>query len=374
MKKNLKYFSLLLFPIAIFINFLASKYPAFVESYYSQKINKFIIQILNSITGIIPFSLYEVSMYLIVISIIFFIVYLTYTVFNNRCNFKRFLFKSTLSLLSFLSIAYFLFIILWGINYNRLPLEDTLIAKYNSENSTNISKSPHTTDDLSNLYRYLINETNNIRRDVLENDKKIMVSNTDYKNIISRAQIGYDNISNIIPSISGNYSLPKYVRSSNLMSYTGITGIYFPWTGEANVNISIPDIYIPSTTTHEMAHQRGFASEDEANFLAYLSCIYHPDVDFKYSGLVLALNHTESALRKYDYDTYKELGKNISPDVLRDLENNRQYWSRYEGKVDTISNNFNSVYLKSNGIKEGTKNYSKMINLLITYYKLYSFD
>ncbi|MEF9992270.1 MAG: DUF3810 domain-containing protein [Peptostreptococcaceae bacterium] len=374
MKKNLKYFSLLLFPIAIFINFLASKYPAFVESYYSQKINKFIIQILNSITGIIPFSLYEVSMYLIVISIIFFIVYLTYTVFNNRCNFKRFLFKSTLSLLSFLSIAYFLFIILWGINYNRLPLEDTLIAKYNSENSTNISKSPHTTDDLSNLYRYLINETNNIRRDVLENDKKIMVSNTDYKNIISRAQIGYDNISNIIPSISGNYSLPKYVRSSNLMSYTGITGIYFPWTGEANVNISIPDIYIPSTTTHEMAHQRGFASEDEANFLAYLSCINHPDVDFKYSGLVLALNHTESALRKYDYDTYKELGKNISPDVLRDLENNRQYWSRYEGKVDTISNNFNSVYLKSNGIKEGTKNYSKMINLLITYYKLYSFD
>lgn len=198
-----------------------------------------------------------------------------------------------------------------------------------------------------------------------------MMANSNYKGIINRAQVGYDNIIDFLPQVSGNYAKPKYIISSEIMCYTGITGIYFPFTGEANVNIAIPCIYIPSTTLHEMAHQRGFASEDEANFIAYLSAINHPDVDFNYSGYILALNHTANALYKSDYDSYVSLSKNISKDVKTDLINNRKFWGKYEGKVDDISSKFNDSYLKANGVAEGSASYGKMIDLLLTYYKLY---
>jgi len=154
------------------------------------------------------------------------------------------------------------------------------------------------------------------------------------------------------------------------MCYTGITGIYFPFTGEANINIAIPDLYLPSTTLHEMAHQRGYANEDEANFIAYLASVYHPDVDFKYSGYILALNHTANELYSTDYDTYIKLSKNISNDVLADLQYNNEFWQKYSGKIDEISNKFNDSYLKANGVKDGTASYRKIVDLLLTHYKL----
>lgn len=370
---KLRALSILLFPIALIINFICSKFPYFVEKYYSTNINKAIVQVLSKITGIIPFSLYELTMYFLVISLVSILLYFIYISILHRDRLKLFCKNIILNLLCGFSIAYFLFVILWGINYNRMPLQATLVQNYNDINNENISIPNNTAKDLANLYEFLIDNTNKTRKLVSQDSNKIMKGNSDYKGIISRAQLGYDNILDIIPSVSGSYGNPKYVISSNLMCYTGITGIYFPWTGEANVNIKVPDLYIPSTVAHEMAHQRGFASEDEANFISYLASINHPDIDFNYSGYILALNHTASALRKVDYDTYKKLYENISDDVLRDLENNREFWQKYEGTIDQISNDFNNTYLKSNGIKEGTESYGKMVDLLLTYYKLHPF-
>ena len=373
MNKKVRLFTLLLFPVAILINFIGSKFPHIVENYYSLSFNKFTVQILSRITGIIPFSLYEFTMYLIVISIVLFLISIIFITIKDIKKLKTFLKNSILNILSFLSIAYFLFIILWGLNYNRLPLEYTILNKYNSDNNSSISTPTHTAEDLSNLYAYLIDKTNETRKLVSEDNNKVMKCNSNYKGVIDRAQLGYDSILNIIPSVSGTYSKPKFVISSNLMCYTGITGIYFPWTGEANVNIAVPDMYIPSTVLHEMAHQRGFASEDEANFLAYLSSINHPDIDFNYSGYILALSHTASALRKADPKSHEELTKKVSQDVFIDLKNNSEFWKKYEGDINKISNDFNNTYLKSNGIKDGTESYGKMVDLLLTYYSLYPF-
>ncbi|WP_042273683.1 DUF3810 domain-containing protein [[Clostridium] dakarense] len=371
MSKKYKLFSLLLLPLALLLNFIASKYPELVETYYSLSINKFTVQILSKISGIFPFSTYEVTVYLIFVIIIIFIVKLLTTLFKNTTKLKYFLINSILNLFSTLSIAYFLFIILWGLNYNRLPLSTTLINNYNLDKDKNISQVNYNNNDLIDLYKFLIKKTNETRKLVLEDNNGIMKNNSDYKSLMSRAQLGYVKVTDIIPNADGNYSKPKYVISSNLMCYTGITGIYFPFTGDANVNIAVPDIYIPSTTLHEMAHQRGYASEDEANFIGYLASINHPDIDFKYSGYMLALNHTASALSKVDYNALVKLNKTISDDVRRDLANNNNFWKKYEGKVEKVSNNFNNAYLKSNGIKEGVQSYGKMVELLLTYYKLY---
>ncbi len=374
MSKKTKYFSLILFPIALLLNFIASKIPNIVERYYSQVINKVIVQVLSKISGIFQFSLYEITIYIIVISVFLFLCSTVFTVFNKKKNLKAFLKNSILNILSIVSIVYFLFVVLWGINYNRIPLETTLINKYNLENSTSIKSKQHSVKELTKLYKFLVDKANEARRHTLQDKDGVVKSNTDYKGIINRAQLGYDNILDILPSVSGSYSKAKYVISSNLMCYTGITGIYFPFTGEANVNIAIPDLYIPCTVEHEMAHQRGFASEDEANFIAYITSIKHADIDFNYSGYILALNYTASALSKVDYDAYVEISAAISDSVRRDLKNESEFWKKYEGKIDKISNEFNDSYLKANGIVEGTQSYGKMVDLLLTYYELYPYN
>lgn len=356
----------------MFINFIGSKFPAIVDIYYSSFINKYVVSILSKISGIFPFSLYEVTMYIIVFSIILFIVHIVKALITNRGYLIPLLKKSILNILSIISIGYFLFIVLWGLNYNRTPLQETIISNYNNSYNNNVSFEGHTVEELANLYKFLIDKTNETRKLVLENENGVMKANSDYKGILSRAQMGYDNIVDFLPQVGGSYSKAKYIISSNLMCYTGITGIYFPFTGEANVNVAVPDMYIPSTTIHEMAHQRGYASEDEANFIAYLGSINHPDVDFNYSGYILALNHTTNALYSADYDAYVELSKEISDEVKTDLRYNRDFWKKYEGKVNEISSKFNDSYLKANGVVEGTASYGKMVDLLLSYYKLYS--
>ena len=318
MSKKLKLLSLLLFPLSIIINTISSRYPYFIEKYYSNFINKFTVETLSKISSIVPFSIFEMIIYLAVLSILLFIIYLIYSIINNPKNFKDIIKNWLLNILSIISVVYFLFIILWGLNYNRLPLEVSIVDNYNLKYNKSITKVEKNNEDLINLYKYLI-EKSNETRNLVKTDNNVFKANTDYKGIIKRAYLGYENIKQFFPNISQNYKNAKYILSSNIMCYTGITGIYSPFTGEANINVAVPDLYLPSTTLHEMAHQRGYASEDEANFIAYLASINHPDIDFKYSGYILALNHTANALYSSDYDTYVTLSKNISEDVLFDL-------------------------------------------------------
>jgi hypothetical protein len=138
-----------------------------------------------------------------------------------------------------------------------------------------------------------------------------------------------------------------------------------PYTGEANVNTNITDFMLPATAAHEMAHQRGFAREDEANYIAYLTCTLNPDVDFQYSGTMLALIYSANALAGADASSYKELYKTYSEGIRRDLKYDYEFWQKYKGKTQEISNNINNTYLRTNGQKDGVQSYGRMVDLLL---------
>ena len=152
------------------------------------------------------------------------------------------------------------------------------------------------------------------------------------------------------------------------MSYTGITGIYMPYTGEANVNYNIPSFMWASTAAHEMAHQRGFAREDEANFIAYLVCISSEEEDIQYSGVFLALIYSMNALYNEDQKGYFELRDKYSQGLLRDMKYNGDFWDKYQGMAEEISSNINDGYLKGNRQEDGVKSYGRMVDLLIAEY------
>lgn len=158
---------------------------------------------------------------------------------------------------------------------------------------------------------------------------------------------------------------PKQVVLSVPMSYLGITGIYFPFYAEANVNVNIPACDLPVTMAHEMAHAKGVSMENEANLTAYVLCIRSGSDYLTYSGLMAAVSNLLNALPD---ESYSALRDRLSPEVLLEYRNVSEHYRQYSGIIDEISSWFNDLFLKANGIPSGTRNYGETTRGLVSLY------
>jgi len=349
---------LLLLPLGMMLAYLASFFPDWVEKVYSNGFYRLIGQPLSRAMGWFPFSLAE--MIIIVLTVQFFWRLIRFLTAGKRKG-EGGLFPWLVKLLWAGGLIYFLFIMVWGLNYYRLPFA----------RSANFSLEPFQLEELTELCRDLIEQANELRNRVDQDEKGVMQVKGTKGNVFHRAEKGYARAAYTYPQLSGEYGPPKGVFFlSKVMSYAGISGVYFPFTGEANINISVPDALLPSTVCHEMAHQRGFAREEEANYIAYLTSTLHPDPDFQYSGILLALTHSMNTLYKYDSAKYQELRRNYAEGVTRDLADISAFWERYEGHLDKLSRKINDLYLKANRQKEGIFSYNRMVELLIAEYRM----
>ena len=152
---------------------------------------------------------------------------------------------------------------------------------------------------------------------------------------------------------------------SKVLSYTGITGIYFPFTAEANYNNDFPMSLVGSTICHELAHRQGFAREDEANFISYLVCVNSDNDYLNYSGLLLATTHSMNKLNENDPQSFYELAATYSSEVAADLTAERIYWHARTGDVEEAFTRINDTYLKSHDLADGVESYGRMVDLLL---------
>jgi len=188
--------------------------------------------------------------------------------------------------------------------------------------------------------------------------------------ILDEAEKGYSYLGNDYSELSYKNKSIKKIYASQFMSYLGITGIYFPFTGEANINIDVPIHETPFTTCHEMAHQIGFAKEEEANFIAYLACINNPNPNFKYAGYLAASRYCMLEMRYLDKNSYETIKDRYSSRVLQDLVSNYEYWNQFETPLNSLSSFINDLFLKANNQKEGVESYNLMVELLLGEFNL----
>ena len=149
-----------------------------------------------------------------------------------------------------------------------------------------------------------------------------------------------------------------------LMSALGISGIYSPFTAEAHVNAQVPLTEVPFVAAHEVAHGRGFAREDEANFIAYLVCRSSDDPGLRYCGSLQALSHARGALGRADRALLEEVGAHLDPGVLTDLKEQYRFWRSKETVLWEWSSRANDAYLKGQGQAAGVRSYGRMVDLL----------
>lgn len=328
-----------------------------IEYTYSQGIYPKISIALRAFIGWIPFSVAQLILVLLIAWGIFTLFKVIKALRASRSDGLELIGKTALNGLGFASIIYLCFMLLWGLNYSRTPLIGLM----------QLNPPELATDELEKLCKDLIKKAKNERRK-LTRDEDSTLALTGRKGLFfEQADAAYEQLSVRFAMIDHKGRSTKRVAIPQTMSLLGLGGVYFPFTGEANINMDPPDFKLPFTICHEMAHQVGFASEDEANFVAFLACTQSKDVFFRYSGYFTAMRYSLNALWRSDTLAFQRVAANFSKGIAVDLEANTIYWERFDTPIDRISSAVNDLFLKANGQQEGVKSYGKMVDLLLAY-------
>jgi hypothetical protein len=333
-----------LLPAALALQLVAARHPAAVERGYSAGFYRHVASRLACLTAPLPFSLAEALLAALVLL-------LAWRVRRGLRPSRRGLMRA----LPTAGALYAGFLLSWGLNYSRRPFAET----------AGLELRPAAASELADLARALATAAEAERDGLGEDAEGVLRLADGRRGALARAAAGYARAAAAHPALAGRCSRPKPARLSPLLSVLGITGIYVPFTGEAHVNVQVPDPELPFTASHELAHQRGVAREDEANYVGYLACRVHPDRDFRYSGLLAAASYALSALAAAERGAFRDVAAGLGPGVRRDLAAIERWAARHAGPVRDAARRVNDAYLRSQGQREGVRSYGRLVDLLL---------
>jgi hypothetical protein len=336
-------------PIQVLLLQLAAKNPEFIEQYYSKGIYPCISSFFRIILGWIPFSVGDLFL------AFGFFIFIRFLVRLIKNSFKNFIPK-VIHFTAILSIIYFCFYLFWGLNYYREPLAKNLQYK----------QQEYTTEQLQKVTEHIIEKLNYYQFKITKNDSLKVVNPYQQKEMYEMATSGYDNLSIHFPQLKYQHASVKSSLMSLLQMYNGTSGYLNPLTGEAHVNDRIPKTSYPTTICHEMAHQIGFAAENEANFVGFLAAKYNDDIYFKYASYRMAFGYCIYELRKRDSKLSTELWKTINEGIRKDFNASFQFWQEYKNPFEPIVKKGYNAYLKANKQANGVQSYDYVVDLLIS--------
>ena len=234
------------------------------------------------------------------------------------------------------------FVAFWGAGYQRVQAEDRL----------HLDTAPITNDESARLRGLLLDV---ILRDLpppeQRDPNRALAS-------ISKAMEA------VVAEWDGRpITLPRRVKPmpSGFLMFNSTSGMCSPFTLEAQVDRGLPDTAYVSVGAHELGHIAGFCYEAEATLIGYVAGQRADDPYARYATALDAYMDLANQLPKDDRKKAMDLlPETAREDLKKAAEAHQKYriqwFSRYSWKV------YNK-YLQAQGIKEGTKNYSRGITL-----------
>ena len=351
MRRRTRIILALLLPAQYIALQLLKYFPEFVESWYSLGIYPLLSKMSRFLFGWVPFSVGDIFYPLMGFLALRWI-------FLNIKRIRTGLGGFLVDIAATLSIVYFVFNLLWGFNYYRVPLHESLGLDRD-----------YTTEELIATTKRLVAKSNEMHRSLGYDDTvKIDLPYTQ-KEIFDKTDNGYEHLAREFPNLA--YS-PKSIKKSGWslgLTYMGYSGYYNPFSGEAQVNNLIKTYKFPVVACHEQAHQIGYAAENEANFIATLATLHNDDPYIKYTGYIFALRYCINEIARRDMDEYNCIIETVNPGILTSYKEMRDFWASYQNPLEDLSKSFWDQFLKANNQSKGIMSYSYMVALVVNYFE-----
>lgn len=345
--------SALLLVLSAGLMVLSVQAPDFAE-WYSQNIYPVLVSAIGRLTGLLPFSLAEFCLYLLLAALILSLICLCIGIARKGEAGRRLFAWFSCAVLA-VSILAFLYTAGCGVNYHK--------KTFSSEEG--IIASDYTAEELQEICIRLTEEVNSRAGKVSRDSDGVMILTAPEEEGAVEAM---EKLAEAFPSLKGYYPMPKKVAVSEILSYQGLTGVYSPFTIEANYNGDMTPYNIPFTACHELSHLRGFMEEKEANFIAFLACIGSDRTDFQYSGYLSGWTYCMNALYRADPEAWQETRSLLDKKAEADVWANSQFWNSYEGVISETADRINDTYLRANGQADGVRSYDRMVDLIMAYF------
>ena len=262
------------------------------------------------------------------------------------------------------SFLYMLQTVVYGLNYYAGPLADDI----------RLEVAQYTLEELVEATEYYRDKANVLSYQV-DRDDEGNVKFADFDTLAERAGEGFQTLTYeySYPVFAGSTLPVKELGWSDMYTSMGITGFTAGLTGEAAVNPQIPDVSLPFTICHEMAHRMCIAPERDANFAGFLACSVHSDVEFEYSAYFMAYRYCYNALASVNTQASAAATARVSDGVgellYRDLTYYNTFFSRRRDAAATnVANTVNDTYLKASGDASGVASYGQVCDLLVNWH------
>jgi len=324
-----------------------------VSAWFSMPVERF----LGRFWSFLPFSVAEVCYAAVVIGVPVFVGYSIFAI--SRAEYKREVFyRQTMRLVNTLLSLYAAFCLLWGVNFYADDFCD----------KSGIYPEPVAHDDLVSVTRLFAMQASLYAPRVPRDANGVCALSR--QEALAFAPSLYESMYEEFPFLALKTDpMPKRILCSRVMSAMNVTGLYFPFTGESNLNMDFPVATFPATVAHELAHRRGVASEQQCNFLAVLAATRAPDEAYRYSGWLLGFIHLSNALYSADPQAWSAIRDTLPPAILADLRAENDYWAQYDGAAAHASSKAYDTMLRSYGDELGMRSYGAVVDLLVAYYQ-----
>ena len=253
---------------------------------------------------------------------------------------------------------------IYGLNYHAGPLSDDIrlnVTEYTLEEL----------EDAAIYYRDRANELSNL----VDRDSNGNVIFPEFEDMAQQASEGFQTLTyqNTYSIFAGSSVPVKKLGWSKMYTSMGITGVTNGMTGEAAVNPEIPDVGIPFTMCHEMAHRMCIAIERDANFGAFLACQANSSKEFQYSGYFMAYLYCYDALYSQGSAEATTAAARIDSGVEANFRADMDAYDRFfheniKKGANKMANNINDRYLKTSGDEAGIDSYAQVSDLLVSWH------
>ena len=224
----------LLLAAALALQLLARNVSWFGE-WYGVHIYPILVQVFGGFFGLFPFSVVELGMYVFAAGSL---GYGGFWIWRGiRRNFSQALRQIGSGAFLLLGVLAFLYTINCGINYYRTPFSAYL----------DLELEGFSQEELEQLCKFLKGQLEAAAREVMEEQGSLEPDEALCQALPGQAREDMKKLAERYPQLAAAYPRPKPVAVSRILSVQSLSGVYSPFTIEANYNRDMTPYNIPHT-------------------------------------------------------------------------------------------------------------------------------